>query len=98
MASDPSRSASTIDPSTWSTFAIAKEAVVTGQASHLGFVLGEPHVGVDLDKCRHPETGALAEWAAQIVRTADSYAEVSLSGTGVHIIARGILPAGRRRT
>ena len=45
--------------------------------------------GVDLDGCRDPKTGAVAPWAMEIVNDFDSYAEVSPSGTGVKIFARG---------
>ena len=53
--------------------------------------------GVDLDHCRDADTGALEPWAAQIVEELGSYAEVSPSGTGVHIIVSGELLPGRRR-
>ena len=59
----------------------------------LGIALGfEDLVGVDLDNCRDPETGDVESWAVEIVETLDSYAEVSPSGTGLHILVEGALP------
>jgi hypothetical protein len=58
--------------------------------SGIGFVLtGDGLGGVDLDHCRDPETGEIARWALSIIRDFASYAEVSPSGTGVKILARG---------
>lgn len=47
---------------------------------------------IDLDHVRDPETGALAPWAERMVNTFDSWTEVSVSGTGLHIFCRGQLP------
>lgn len=46
-------------------------------------------VGIDLDNC--VAGGQLAPWAADLVKRARSYAELSPSGTGVHIFVRGSL-------
>ena len=35
----------------------------------------------------------IAAWAQEIIDQFDSYTEVSLSGTGIHIFIEGILPA-----
>ncbi len=53
--------------------------------------------GVDLDGCLDPETGEIEPWAQEIIEELDSYTEVSPSGTGVHILVKGELPAGRNR-
>ena len=91
--------ASATDQSTWATF---EEAVSATQASGLtgiGFVLGAPYTGIDLDHCRDSETGDIEPWAEEIVDSIDSYTEISPSGTGLHLIVRGTLPTnGRRRT
>lgn len=65
----------------------------------LGFVFidSDPFVGVDLDDCRTPLTGELSPLAQDITTTVDSYAEVSPSGLGVHVLATGDLPGTRRR-
>lgn len=89
--------AATTRPKNWSTF---QDALATGQRwslTGLGFVftVGGNFVGVDIDKCRNPETGEIASWAWEIIRVLDSYTEVSPSGTGVHIIIRGQFPQGQ---
>jgi hypothetical protein len=66
----------------------------------IGFVVttNDPYVGIDLDKCRDPETGVIEPWALAIVEAFATYTELSPSGTGVHIIGRGSIPGDRNRT
>ncbi len=97
VPSDPSRRASVTDPSTWDEFAVARAAFEDGKCDGVGFVLGDGVVGVDLDKCRDPETGTIDPSALGIIKRLNSYTEVSPSGRGVHCLARGTLPPGRRR-
>ncbi len=85
----------------WGTFEEAT-AAATRRGHRLGFVLTsrDPFVLVDIDKCRDPLTGTLEPWATDILaRFPGTYAEVSMSGTGIHIIGTMThpLPAGRRR-
>ena len=91
--------ASTTDPDTWRSFAAAREGVTTTPVDGLGFVFtpDDPLVGIDLDDCRDPESGAPATWAEDIITDLDSYTEVSPSGTGYHILVTGTLPDGRNR-
>lgn len=42
--------------------------------------------GIDIDGCRDPESGVLEPWAAEILDRFDTYAEVSPSGGGVHVL------------
>ena len=98
-ARSPQRRASVNDPGTWSSF---KDAVLSSQRrafDGVGFVFSktDPFVGVDLDHCRNPESGEIHPWAAEIVKSLDSYSEVSPSKTGVHILVQGKLPKGPRR-
>lgn len=90
--------ASSTDSETWRTFEEAVQALKTGRYDGLGFVFssGDPYAGIDLDKCRNPETGELEEWAAKVVEDLGGYAEVSPSGKGVHIIIRGKAPNKKR--
>jgi putative DNA primase/helicase len=90
--------ASSTDSLTWRSFEEAVQALKTGRYNGIGFVFssGDPFAGVDLDDCRDPETGELEEWAAKIVEAFGSYAEVSQSGTGVHIIVMGKAPNKKR--
>ena len=92
------RKASCSDPSTWATFEEALVALQEGSYDGIGFQLTPPFVGVDLDKCRDPETGVIDAWARAIIDKLSSYTEVSPSGRGVHIFVTGELPLGRRRT
>lgn len=89
--------AKSTDLMTWGTFEEAMLAL--GHFDGLGFMFcsGDPYTGVDLDGCRDPETGDIEPWAAEIIEAMDSYAEVSPSGTGVHIIAKGKVPAPLKR-
>ena len=94
--------ASPTDPADWGGFFWAIDAA-NRRGHRLGFVLTsrDPFVLIDLDKCRDPLTGALEPWATDIVRRfPTAYIEVSMSGTGLHIIGQTDhpLPAGRRRT
>jgi hypothetical protein len=52
----------------------------------------DPFFVVDYDDVRDPETGAVHPTVVEHVAQADSYTDVSTSGTGVHIIAEGQLP------
>ena len=94
--------AKTDDPSTWTSFDEACQAVerMGSKYQGVGFVFSEddPFAFVDLDQCRNPETGVIAPWAASIVESLDSYTAVSQSGTGLHIIIEARLPVSGRRT
>jgi hypothetical protein len=67
--------------------------------SGIGFVFTkeDPYVGIDLDKCRDQETGAVEPWASEILRDIGTYTELSPSGRGFHLIGKGMLPAKGRR-
>jgi putative DNA primase/helicase len=60
----------------------------------IGFVLTKESgiVGIDLDACRDPETGAFEGWAIEVMRLIKSYWEVSPSGTGIKGCAYGEKP------
>jgi putative DNA primase/helicase len=94
------RKASTTDLLSWSSFEEANETLGSGQNySGLGFVFssGDPFAGIDLDGCVYPQTGEIAAWAMEIVRYFDSYTELSVSGTGIHIIVKGLDVPNRRK-
>ncbi len=80
------------------TLAEAQAWVKRHHLSGVGIVLGEGLVGVDLDHCRNATTGELDPRAVAILARLPSWGEVSVSATGVHILAWGSLPPGRRRT
>src|SRR5262245_27850046 len=97
VATDPARPASSTDPSTWRPFLDARCAYEDGKADGAGFVLGDGYVGIDIDHCIGAD-GQLDADAGAIVADIGSYAETSPSGSGIHILASGSLPPGRRRT
>lgn len=58
-----------------------------------GFAVTGPFVGLDFDDCRDPETGEIDEWVMEIVERADSFAQISTSGTGIHVFLKGSIPS-----
>jgi hypothetical protein len=84
------------NPDTWTTFdgALASRFSYSG----IGFVFSEndPYTFIDLDDPLGDPT--VTERQLKIFREFDSYAEVSPSGIGLHIIIRGQIPQGRRRS
>lgn len=90
------------DPDTWGEFdkavrhwEVHKDNGIAG----IGFEFspGDPYTGVDLDKCRDPETGEIEAWAQEIIRRLSSYTEASPSGTGLHVIVKASVPPGGNR-
>lgn len=88
------KAADATDPTTWSMFEQVEAADHLGNFSGIGFVFFERggFVGIDLDGCRCPQTGRVAEWAREIIKRFGSYAEVSPSKTGVKIFVAGVSP------
>jgi KaiC/GvpD/RAD55 family RecA-like ATPase len=80
------------DAKTWATFESASKRSRMPGYSGIGFVFSEadPFIGIDLDGCREPTTGVIAEWAKEIAAKLDSYTEISPSGTGIKVFARGV--------
>lgn len=101
--------ASSTDPTTWVSFDEAVTAHTKGGWDGIGFVLSDadPFTFVDLDDpyaknpdgtAKHQNPEKIAEVQGTIARAfSGTYAEISPSGTGLHIIALGISPSGRRR-
>jgi hypothetical protein len=90
MSADPSRHASTADPSTWCSYADALAVVQASLANGLTYVLTpqDPFGAADLDHCRDPQTSGIAIWAQQLLDQADAipaYYEISPSGAGMRI-------------
>lgn len=80
------------DPATWGTFEEAVAACDKYGFDGLGFEFAPPMFGVDLDHCIDN-----TDFVDEFVETLQSYAEISRSGTGIHIICKGKLPEGARR-
>lgn len=90
--------ASVTNPTTWGTFDEACAAVQNGRFHGIGFVFTEsdPFLGVDFDHCL--ADGILDSWVKQKVDSLHSYTELSPSGTGLHVICRGVLPGKSIKT
>lgn len=90
------RHASVTNPRTWSNFAQVLEA--TDRFDGIGFVLSKanPYAFIDLDHTdddveRRKQYDIFAQFA-------DTYAEISPSGKGLHIIAKASIPKGRKKS
>lgn len=94
QGANPSLKASSTNAETWCDYETAKAAVLAGNVDGLGFALGAGWAGVDLDDAIRD--GQLTPEASEIIESINSYTEISPSGSGVHIIARGDVPTGRR--
>lgn len=81
--------ASCSDPKTWSTFQAAVLRFKQGDVDGIGFGLGEPYVGIDIDDCRDSMSGRIEDWAKKIFKPTSTYTEISPSETGLHIILKG---------
>lgn len=87
------------DPTTWGTFEEAVACYQRGGVDGIGLVLtgDDDLLAFDLDHCRDATTGAIEDWAQEIIDTLNTYTEISPSGTGIRLLARGRLPGKRRR-
>jgi primase-polymerase (primpol)-like protein len=92
--------ASTTDLLTWSPFEEAYAAYEDGKHDGIGFVFcsADPFVGIDFDDCRDPDTGEVDPQVLEYVEGFEKrYVEVSVSGTGVHLITRGKIKGGTKK-
>ncbi len=89
--------ASTTGPQTWARFDECLAAYRAEKFNGIGFVFADGNglTGIDLDHHRDPKTGELDPFAREYVSRLNSYTELSQSGTGVHIIARGVIPSDK---
>lgn len=87
------RNASTTDPKTWGEFGDVVSRLGIDEVDGIGFVFApaDPFCGIDLDKCRDPETGSITDEALDLIALLEGYAELSVTGTGVHVIVRASL-------
>lgn len=91
--------AATDSPETWGSFQQCVELVGRfEELSGIGFVLSDadPYAFIDLDDCKGDS--AIHEKQLKIFTDFDSYAERSPSGKGLHIIVKGAIPQGRRKS
>ena len=94
------RNAKATDSDTWNWWGLCWHPYLRRYPYFAGvgfeFSADDPYTGIDLDKCRNPETGEIHPAALEVLAKIKSYAEVSPTGTGVKLIIRGKLPAGIR--
>lgn len=90
--------ANVTDPSTWSSFDDVLRSVELGNFSGIGFVFSnnDPYCFIDLDDAEGDD--ALLQRHLKVYHEFETYAEVSPSGKGLHLICKGKVPAGRRRS
>lgn len=86
------------NPDTWTDFDTALKA--SEQHSGIGFMFGNsPFFGVDVDKAE-PDIREFLDGGngivSEFIHALRSYAELSPSGKGIHILCRGELPKGAR--
>lgn len=90
------------DENTWSDFETAIEAIEKFNLDGLGFFFKSPYFGIDIDGVKEEierfhnddhENNIVSEFIDMMC----SYSEISVSGNGIHIIAKGELPKGARR-
>ena len=86
------KNAQSNNPDTWSDFETACKACDKYNFDGVGFMFANGYFGVDLDHCIDN-----LDFCDEFVETLQSYAEISKSGTGIHIICKGKLPSGARR-
>ena len=104
------RPAASNDPQTWCSFDEAHYAITRNDwYDGIGFVLSDadPYTFIDLDdpyekkasgEFKHPNPDEVMQRQLKLFNETKSYAERSPSGTGLHIICKGRVPSGRRRS
>jgi len=95
------RAASSTSPADWTSFDNVVGKFDEAQHSGIGFVFTATDglCGIDLDGCRDPQTGTIADWATDEILRFSSYTEISPSQTGLKIWIHcdTVLPKGRKK-
>jgi putative DNA primase/helicase len=91
----PRESASIANPTTWSAFDHVLDVLKPGDHPAFALTEDDPYVLVDFDKCLFDRR--IVRQVHRDVAYLASYTEVSVSGTGLHVIARGSLPVAGRK-
>lgn len=94
------RRASTTDPSTWTSYNEGTQALAASpdRWDGVGFVFtkGDPYTGLDFDKCI--KDGRIHPFVQSLIQRLNSYTEISVSSTGIHVIIKGKLNGDRNST
>lgn len=90
------------DEGTWSDFETALSSIDKFQCDGIGFYFKKPYFGIDIDDVkteidRYKDNDHDNNIISEFIDLMGSYAETSVSGNGIHIIAKGELPDGGRR-
>ena len=90
------------DESTWADFDTALAAIDFYNFDGLGFYFKAPYFGIDIDGVkedieRYFNNDHDDNVVSEFIDMMGSYCETSISGKGIHIIAKGELPEGARR-
>jgi putative DNA primase/helicase len=93
---------SSTNKDTWAEFDFALEALERLNMDGLAFYLGDGYVGIDLDHIgddieRYMEGDRTDNIVHVFMNNTNSYTELSISGSGIHIIGKGKMPGTRRR-
>lgn len=88
---NPDQFVSALEPESHLTYTQAANWVRENPEYGLGFALtkSDPFVLVDLDDCRNPETGEIQADAKDLIDRSQTWADVSVSGAGIHLLGRG---------
>lgn len=79
------------DNTTWANYTTTIQSYPNSHWDGIGFMFEPPYIGIDLDDS--VIDGKLTDFAQKIMDQTNSYTEYSPSGTGIHIIIKGELPA-----
>ena len=92
------KKADTTNSDTWADYYSVEKA--SSAFSGIGYVLTESSgiIGIDWDHVRDSDTGEWKQEVLQEIKSCNSYAELSQSGTGAHVLIKGNIPGERRRT
>lgn len=95
------KKAESTDPDTWGSFENVIKTLdrFPDKFDGIGFVFSEDSgiMGLDFDHVKDPETGEWNPGAIEEIKSLDSYAEMSPSGTGAHVICIAKIPGPHRR-
>ena len=96
-ANDPETRGSATNPETWSDFDTVFRRYSEGKSDGIGFVFTEDGglIGIDIDSCL--EDGIADDTAREIVESLNTYAEVSVSGCGLHLFLKGRIRLPKNR-
>jgi hypothetical protein len=87
------RKAASTKQEDWTDYRTIVSAWTINETQGVGLVVnGDGILGVDLDGCRNPQTGEIAEWAERIVEFCNSYTEITPSQAGLRVWLRGVIP------